>query len=187
MNKQFLKVFAAVAAVLFVSQPATAAECDTREALFKAAAEAGVPLNQEQTVTASAPGVSFAGTSIAGFEQVSATRLPEGADAGFIYLDAPGSGIPTGFYRLNAQASEPRLGTYDGTVGLIAADGKEVARLPATLDTWSLEVPRTLPYSQTRMAAQLDSEPVGDQAARIKITITIRCPNGTTITITIGW
>jgi hypothetical protein len=69
-----------------------------------------------------APGVSFAGTRIAGFEDVPATRLPEGADAGFIYLDAPASGIPTGFYRLNARAEAPRLGSYDGSVGLISAD-----------------------------------------------------------------
>jgi hypothetical protein len=183
MKMQFLKVFAAVATVLLVSQPAVAAECDTREALFKAAAEAGVKLNQEQTVTATAPGVSFAGTSIAGFEQVPATQLTKGADAGFIYLDAPETGIPTGYYRLNARAEAPQLGTYEGTVGLISADGKEVARVPATMETWSMEVPSTLPYAQTRMSAQLDRDPMGEQPARI--IIIIRCPNGTTIIIII--
>jgi hypothetical protein len=188
LRNQLLKVVALVVAVLFVSEPAAAGECDTRAALFKAAEAAGVPLNHEQTVTTSAPGVSFAGTSIAGFEKVPATRLPEGVDAGFIYLDAPNSGIPAGFYRLNARASKPQVGTYEGVVSLIAQDGKEVVKLPASMETWSMEVPSELPYEQTLMEAQLYSEP-GAEAARPVLprllSIVIYCPNGTIIIIRI--
>jgi len=185
MKIRFLQVLAAVAAVLFVSQPAAAGECDTRDALFRAAEESGVRLNYEQTVTASSEHVSFAGTSIAGFEQVSASQLRDGADAGFIYLDAPRSGIPAGFYRLHAQAPEPRLGTHKGTVNLVSREGKVVAQVPASMETWSMEVPRPLPFERTLMDTHVRNEPStgGGSEARIKIIITIHCPNGTTITI----
>lgn len=190
MKKQFLKVFAFIAAVLFVAQPAVASECDTREALFKAAAESGVKLNLEQTVTASSESITFAGSSIAGFEQIPATRLPRGVDAGFIYLNAPESGIPADFYRLHTQAPNPQKGVHEGTVSLVSRSGKVVAQLPATLETWSMEVPRPLPYERTLMEAQLHNEPAsseGAMAARPRLTIIIRCPNGTTIIIRIGW
>ncbi|MBZ4421503.1 hypothetical protein [Myxococcus sp. RHSTA-1-4] len=167
------------------AQPAATAECsDPRTDLFKAAEAAGVPINHEQTVTATAEGITFAGTSIAGFEQVPATRFPEGVDVGFIYLDAPETGIPTGFYRLNAHANreDVRLGTYPGTVGLISGDGKEVARVPATMDTFSMEVPEALPFPRTLMDARIAVQNPRDTLDRI-IIIVIQCPNGTTIVI----
>lgn len=203
MKTQLLKVVGLVAAMLFTpgsalagdrlaaylpradSKPAATAECtDPRTALFKAAEEAGVPLNHAQTVTASAEGVTFAGTSVAGFEQVPATRFPEGVDVGFVYLDAPRSGIPAGFYRLNAHANREDIqqGTYRGTVGLISGDGKEVARVPAQMDTWSMEVPSPLPFERTSLEARIQPRDFGHPAERI-IIIIIRCPNGTTIVI----
>jgi hypothetical protein len=182
MRNQILKVFALVAAVLFGSTPAEAAECPPCDWLWEAANTARVSINREQTVTASAPGVSFAGTSVAGFEQVPATQLPRGADAGFIYLDAPTSGIPAGYYRLNARAANPQLGTYEGTVSLISMEGKEVARVPATMETWSMEVPRPLPYAQTAMDVHVSHDPsTGGEPSRI--IIIIYCPNGTIIII----
>lgn len=204
MKTPFLKVVGLVAAMLFApgsalaggrlatylpraeAQPAATAECtDPRTALFKAAEEAGVPLNHAQTVTASAEGVTFAGTSVAGFEQVPATRFPEGVDVGFVYLDAPRSGIPAGFYRLNAHANEEDIqkGTYRGTVGLISGEGKEVARVPAQMDTWSMEVPSPLPFERTSLEARIQPRDFGHPAADRIIIIIIRCPNGTTIVI----
>ncbi len=182
MNNGFLRIFACVATVLCLAQPALAGECDMKEALFNAARQAGVELNREQTVTASSPGVSIAGTSIAGFEQVPATELPAGVRAGFIYLDARESGIPAGFYQLKVQAREPKEGTYEGTVSLISMEGKEVAILPASMETWSMDVPDPLPFEQTRMEIQRHID-LGDKdgvGRRDYVIIIYHCPNGTT-------
>ncbi|MFP2911041.1 hypothetical protein ACLESD_39605 [Pyxidicoccus sp. 3LFB2] len=202
MKTQSLKVVGFVAAMLFASSafasgsrlaaympradaPAPRAEqcTDPREQLIKAAEEAGVKLNREEIVTASSKDVNFVGTSIEGFEQVPATDLPKGVDAGFVYLDAPATGIPAGFYRLNAHANEEDIqkGTYQGTVGLIGADGKEVARMPATMETSSLSVPNPLPYARTRMETRVGG--IGSPDRHEIIIIVIHCPNGTTIVI----
>ncbi|MCY1023641.1 hypothetical protein [Pyxidicoccus sp. MSG2] len=205
MKTQSLKVVGFVAAMLFASsafagentrlgtylaradiqQPASAPQCsDPKAQLIEAADKAGVKLNVEQIVTASSEDVNFVGTSIQGFEQVPATDLPKGVDAGFVYLDAPRSGIPAGFYRLNAHADEKDIqkGTYQGTVGLIGADGKEVTRLAATMETSSLSVPNPLPYARTRLETRIGTHNPERQDI---IIIIIHCPNGTTIIIVI--
>jgi hypothetical protein len=206
MKTQSLKVVGFVAAMLFASsafagdntrlgtylaradiqQPASAPQCsDPKSDLIAAADKAGVKLNVEQIVTASSEDVTFVGTSIEGFEQVPATDLPKGVDAGFVYLDAPKSGIPAGFYRLNAHADEKVIqkGTYQGTVGLIGADGKEVTRLAATMETSSLSVPNPLPYARTRLETRIGGQTTPDR--QDIIIIIIHCPNGTTIIIVI--
>jgi hypothetical protein len=202
MKTQPLKVFGFVAAMLFASsafagentrlgtylaradtQAAPAEQCtDPKSDLIAAADKAGVKLNVEQIVTASSEDVTFAGTSIQGFEQVPATDLPKGVDAGFVYLDAPATGIPAGFYRLNAHANKEdvRKGSYPGTVGFIGADGKEVARVAATMETSSLTVPNPLPYARTRLETRIGTQTPERQDI---IIIIIHCPNGTTIII----
>ncbi|QSQ19147.1 hypothetical protein JY651_27785 [Pyxidicoccus parkwayensis] len=203
MKFQSLKVVGFVAAMLFASsalagesrlgtylaradvQSAPAQQCsDPRSDLIAAADKAGVKLNVEEIVTASSKDVTFVGTSIEGFEQVPATDLPKGVDAGFVYLDAPASGIPAGFYRLNAHANKEDVqkGTYPGTVGFIGADGKEVARVAATMETSSLTVPNPLPYARTRLETRIGTQNPERQDI---IIIIIHCPNGTTIIIVI--
>lgn len=205
MVKQSLKAFGLVAAILLTSgpalagetrlaaympradtQPATAGACtDPRGDLIAAASAARVPINVEQIVTATSEKVAVTATSVAGFEQVPATRFPVGVDVGFVYLNAPESGIPAGFYRLNARASstDVRVGTYPGSVSLFSGDGREVARLPATMETSSLQVPQPLPFARTLVDARIDTS---NPAAPARIIIIIRCPNGTTIIIIIG-
>ncbi|QAT87946.1 hypothetical protein EJ065_6417 [Corallococcus coralloides] len=76
-------------------------ECTApRVQLHEAAKKAGVNVNPEETVAVSKDGLTFTGSSIAGFEQVLATALPGGVDFGFTSLDAPQAGIPAGYYKL---------------------------------------------------------------------------------------
>lgn len=140
------------------------------------ASAAGKSVHLDQIVTVSAPGATVAATTIQGYEQVPATDLPKGVDAGFLYLDAPSSGIPTGFYtvRASAKAGDVRVGDFDGTVQLVTPDGEVAAELPAKMDAFSLSVPAELPYPRTTV----------DAGARRKwnenyLIIDYWCPNGT--------
>ncbi|WP_224371189.1 hypothetical protein [Hyalangium versicolor] len=194
MRHQLLKMFAFVMTLFVVSgaavasEPSQAATCtDLGDQLAKAAESAGIPINREQTVTTTSNGVAFAGTSIAGFEQIPATQFPKGVDAGFIYLSSPESGIPAGYYRLRTTASDRdiRVGSYPGIVSLVNLEGKVVTVVPATIDTFSVSVPKPLPFERTLMDAQIASEGQTLLRPYLTITIKIRCPNGSTITITI--
>ncbi|NBD07577.1 hypothetical protein [Corallococcus silvisoli] len=86
---------------------------------------------------------SFAGFSIAGNEQTPATQFGTGVESAFVYLNAPGSGIPAGFYRLVARADprDIRIGNYSGFVDFQALDGSTSASVVATFNTPSLSAP----------------------------------------------
>ncbi|MFP2933349.1 hypothetical protein ACLESO_51025 [Pyxidicoccus sp. 3LG] len=170
-------------------KPLPALACtDLATELASAADERGIPINQEQLVTTTSESITFAGTSIAGFEQVSAAEFPYGVDVGFVYIDAPELDLPAGFYTLNAHANEEdiRVGTYEGTVGLIDQEGQEVARVAATFETSSITVPEPLPFERTQVEVRTEIE--DGQGLRIhrRLIIIIRCPNGTIIIIIIG-
>lgn len=173
-------VMVLVAALLGVAGSAWAADVSCNEELTRqigaAASAAGVAVHLDQLVTVSTQGATVAATTVQGYEQVPATDLPKGVDAGFLYLDAPSSGIPTGFYtvRASAKAGDVRVGDFDGTVQLVSKDGRVAAELPAKMDAFSLSVPAELPSPRTTV----------DTSARRRwnenyIIIDYWCPNGT--------
>lgn len=196
-NKFFVLVLAASFA--FLSGSAWAQDScneELRAKLADAAKEAGVDVNTDDILTSVGEGLTVATATITGYEGVPGSALPGGVDAGFIYLDAEGSGIPAGFYSLRASANrgDLRVGEFPGTVDLVDADDKTVARLPATINAFSLSVPEPLPFPRTIITQDVqrtDGAGGGDsltaKARRWTITITIRCPNGTTIRFSISW
>lgn len=156
--------------------------------LVKAAQERGVPINKEQIVTTTAEKLTFAGTSVAGFEQIPAPQFSKGVDVGFVFLDAPELGIPAGHYKLNARANDKdiRVGTYAGTVGFVGKDGQEVARVGASFETSTLTVPKPLPFERTQVEARAQVDVQQGALLRRYIVIVIICPNGTVIVIVLG-
>ena len=195
MSRRMFFVFALIASLAFATRPASAQEpCNTdfRTQLLQAAGEAGVAVNPDDIATSVGEGVTVATTTIAGYETVPVSALPGGVNAGFLYLDAVDSGIPKGFYTVRASANAPTIGEFPGKVDLVSSSGEVVASLPATVDAFSLEVPNPLPFPRTTILQGL--ERTDDATGSIsrarrgwRITITIRCPNGATIRITIRW
>jgi hypothetical protein len=195
MLRRTFFVFALIASLAFVTGPASAQEpCNTdlRARLLDAANQAGVAVNPDDILTSVNEGGTVATTTIAGYEGVPGSALPGGVNAGFIYFDAPGSGIPAGFYTLRASAQQEdlRVGGFPGRVELVSAGGEVAANLPASIDAFSLEVPNPLPFPRTTITQDLQrtgGSATLTKAFRWRITITIRCPNGTTIRFSIGW
>jgi hypothetical protein len=193
MNRRNLILsFALIAGLLgpLVSARPAAAQIDPlAEKLASSARTAGVAINTEETVTLTAPGVNLATSSIKGFEQVPATDFAKGADVGYLYLDAKGSGLPAGNYKLRAHADEKaiQVGEYDGTVDLVNEDGKVVQTLKAEIGTSSLSVPDPLPFPRTRVSTSVDNGDGGGGAQQriIIIHIWYHCPNGSWVHVTI--
>jgi hypothetical protein len=188
VRKSGFFVFVLVAALLFVTGSSWAAVSSSpgdqfREPLADAAKAAGVAINTDSVVTASGERYTVAATTIQGFEQVGASALPDGVDTGFIYLDAPGSGIPAGFYtlRTTAPAESVRVGEFGAKTELVGADGRVVTTLPARVEASSTEVPNPLPFARTTVDIRTDHQPQGI----IIIDIIYRCPNGMVIHIRI--
>lgn len=131
---------------------AAAAACvDLRGDLVQAAGAAGVPIHADQFGMTTTGDFTFAGVSIAGNERTPATQFGTGVDSAFVYLNAPASGIPAGFYRLVARADprDIRIGNYSGFVDFQALDGSTAASVAATFDTPSLSAPNqpNVPWS----------------------------------------
>lgn len=197
MSKRKILVFILTASLALIAGSALAQEpCsdELRQQLVAVADGAKIEVNTDDIVSSVGEGVTVATTTIVGYENVPGSALPEGVNAGFIYLDAAESGIPTGFYTLRASAEEGELtvGEFPGTVELVSASGAVAATFPAAIEAFSLEVPDPLPYPRTIITHELgrtDSPGEGLQALRRgwRITIEIRCPNGTTIRFTIRW
>ena len=196
MSKIKFFVVALAVSLSFLTGSAQAqSPCDNelREQLVAAARKTGIEVNADDIVTSVGEGVTLATTTVAGYEAVPGSALPEGVNAGYIYFEAEGSGIPAGFYalRASAEASALTVGEFPGRVELVSPDGKVAATLPATVDAFSLEVPRPLPFPRTTIQQDLQKTDdagngtIGAKRIRWTITITIRCPNGTTIRITI--
>lgn len=145
---------------------------------LQAAAEArGISIQTEQMLTISRPDATFVSASVTGFEDVPATELPNGVDFGFAYLDAPGSGLPAGYYTLRANAVDVRLGQFDATVQLIDDDGNVAAELAGVVDAFSLDVPEPRPFAQTVVGGGVRlPDPTSDRI--IWISGWYFCPNG---------
>lgn len=154
--------------------------------MIQAAEAAGVPIYPDQMATASSDGASVTAATIQGYEQIPPAHLARGTDIGFVHLDAPGSGIPPGFYRLRgrAESSEIQVGRFDATVDFIDGSGKVVASVPATAEASSLTVPDPLPFARTATRLSITS---GDTTERRSIIIIIICPNGVIIIIWLPW
>ncbi|MCE9672660.1 hypothetical protein LY474_33115 [Myxococcus stipitatus] len=168
------------------SAPAAAACPDPADVLASAARAAGVSLNLEQLATATTEGALLVGTSIAGFEQVPATRFPQGVDVGFVYLDVPASAIPVGYYRVNvtADAKDVRVGTYPGVARFFGLDGGEVASVEVSIETSTLSVPVPLPFPRTLFEIRAGYERGGLTGNfKQKKMLTYFCPNGSVIHI----
>ena len=197
MTTQWLKAISTLAVVLLASTqawagsprlsaylprldaPAEAHSCEDPKAQFAAAAaEAGYPIHSEETVVLSHQDITLVASSLAGYENVPSSGFIEGADMGFMYLDDPSSEIPTGYYRLNAQASVDsiQVGEYAGAVRLIDADGQTVASLPANFQTSSLDVPAELPFPRTTVSAYVSRVP---RSTIVWTEVIFDCPNGT--------
>jgi hypothetical protein len=184
--KRKLGILALVSVALSSSllcPPATAAEPDLAAQLAESARKAGVPIDTEETVTATAPGLRIAATSVQGFEHAPATDLAKGSDMGYLFIDAPGSGLATGGYllRASADASDIRLGEFPAKVELVDAQGKVVQTLESRVDAWSLTVPETLAYPRTRVGIEVhqETDPSGPGEARIiRVDVYYDCPNG---------
>jgi len=194
MNRRCLILsFALVAGILgslASARPAAAQIDPLAEKLASSAEAARISINTEETATLTAPGVTLATSSIKGFEQVPATDFAKGADVGYLYLDAKGSGLPAGNYLLRAHADEKaiQVGDYDGTVDLVDADGKVVRTLKADISTSSLSVPDPLPFPRTRVSTSVDNGAGGGGGAQQRIIIIhiwYHCPNGSWVHVTI--
>jgi hypothetical protein len=196
MTRQLLKAISTLAVVLLASTqawagsprlsaylprldaPAETTSCEDPKAQFAAAAAAGgYPINTEETVMLSHQDITLVVSSIAGYEHVPSSGFIEGADMGFMYLDDPTSEIPTGYYRLNAQAAADaiQVGEYTGTVRLIDVDGQTVASLPANFQTSSLDVPAELPFPRTTASAYVSR---GPRSTIVWTEVIFDCPNG---------
>ena len=146
-----------------------------RADLSAAAKQAGVAIQTEQMLTVVREGVTFASAVIDGFEKVGAVNLPGGVDFGFAFLDAPTSGIPTGYYTLRASGNNPQLGENEVRVDLVDRDGRVATSLPGTANVWSLDVPANPPAPRTVIGGGLDTTP---DFAIIWIYGWYHCPNG---------
>lgn len=133
----------------------SAGEPDLAAQLAQSAKEVGIPINVEETVTATAPVLRLAVSSIQGFEQVPAADLPTGSDIGYLYLDAPSSGLATGYYtlRVSVDPEATPSGQNAGRVDLIDAGGEVVQTLDTALEIDSLA---DLPFFKSRPAVNVE-------------------------------
>lgn len=200
MSRSKLFVWALVVASLtFITgsawaQDSSPCNAELREQMRVSAEAAGISINTDDIVASEGDGITLATATIAGYESVPPSALPEGVNAGFIYLDARDSYIPAGFYTLRASTQESieKPGLFQGSVDLVSADGTIAATVPSSVDVFSPEVPNPLPFPRTIITQELERTGTGEadssfSARRIgwTIRITIRCPNGGTIRITI--
>lgn len=179
-------ILALVAALAFFAGSATAQTCIDRDSMLKAAEESGVSIYPDQMASAAGDGASVTAATIQGYEQVPPANIAKGTDVGFIHLDAPGSGIPAGFYTLRASANpdDVRVGRFEASVDLVDGGGRVVGTLPAIAEASTLEVPSVLPFERTAVETSITS---GNTEQQRTIIIIIRCPNGLVIIIVIHW
>ncbi len=163
----------------FLAVPAFSAPgMSMEEQMHMAAAKAGVRIQTEEMVVLSRDRATFAVAVIDGFEHVPATSLPKGVDFGFAFIDAPQSGIETGYYTLRATAPDPQLGENEATVQLIDRFGRAVSEQPSVIDVFSMELPDDPAAERSVVGASLET----NEAFRlIRIEIYIYCPNGVII------
>ncbi|GEN11709.1 hypothetical protein SAMN05443572_11571 [Myxococcus fulvus] len=169
---------AALAAVLFLASSSVRAEeprrasevsvsgaslacTDLPGALSLAAQEAGVPIHPGRIATSTSDLFVISAGAVIGLENLSALEYAQGVDVAFVYVDAPGSDIPAGYYRLRAtaKANDIHVGTYPGSVGFFDKTGQEVARVVGTFETSSVTSPEGGPSVPAR--ALIGGKPPG--------------------------
>jgi hypothetical protein len=176
-----------LAAGLALAPPPAAAQngptCTAAAPMQSAAAAAGQSIESGQITILSNNDLTLAAAPITGYEQSPATALAGGVDYGFIYLNAPSSGIPAGYYtlRATAPAGSIQVGEYGASVDLVGANGAVVTTLAGTVQTSSLQVPNPLPYPNTKVSFAMRILPT----RTYWVDITFLCPNGSIITITL--
>ncbi len=156
--------------------------CTAAGPMEAAATQAGQTIESGQIVVLNNSDLTLAAAPIAGYEQSPATALAGGVDYGFIYLNAPSSGIPAGYYtlRATAPAGSIQVGQYSASVDLVAADGTVATTLSGTVQTSSLQVPNPLPFPNTKVSFAMRVMPT----RTYWIDVTYLCPNGSWVTIT---
>ena len=175
-------VFVALIALLLLATAvpsfASQVQNNLRGQLEEGAKQAGVEIQTEQMFSVVREGVTFAAAVTAGYENVGAVNLPNGVDFGFAYLDAPTSGIPTGFYTLRATGQNPQLGENEVRVDLVDNRGEVVRSLSGIADVTSLDVPANPPAPRTVVGGGLNTT---DDFRIIWISGWYFCPNGMVI------
>jgi hypothetical protein len=178
-------------AFLFSATSASAAVHGVLDAfradLKENAAKSGLEIQTDQLLTIVRDGVTASFATPAGFEQIDPQNLKAGTDFAYGYLDAPGSGIPTGYYTLRATAEEGvNLGLNNVRVDFVDSNGRVVARRGGMADVTSLTVPNPLPFPQSIVEGVAETVNL-----KIRLSIWVRCPNGAwicvSITININW
>lgn len=124
------------------SNPATSLDKSSRnfnnalaKRLSKAASKAGIIVEPEHTVSVVGDGLAFVGAPIEGIESVPAVQLPNGVNAGFIFLspplDSPSPPVPTGLYTFRVSASEQAVqAAFDAnTIGTDPPEGNAQVNL----------------------------------------------------------
>ncbi|MCP3164379.1 hypothetical protein [Myxococcus qinghaiensis] len=148
--------------------------------LAAAAQDAGIPIHVEQIATTTAEAFVFTAAPVVDLAYVPPAAFAHGVDAAFMYLNAPATNIPTGYYRVTvtAKASDIRVGTYGGSVGLFALNGNEVARASATFETSSLTVPESLPFRPALVTVRGSPHHIQGGVLLNPTTLTVWTPTG---------
>lgn len=154
-----------------------------RKDLEERAAQLGQSLQTDQMLTIVRDGATIALASPEGYERVDPQEMKRGVDFAFGYINAPTSGIAPGYYTLRATAENGvELGRNDVRIDFIDASGRVAATREGQSEVFSLTVPDTLPFPQT----VAESESILVPGNRIRISIWIRCPNGSWICFSIS-
>ncbi len=153
-----------------------------RKDIEQRAAELGQSVQTDQMLTIVRDGATIALASPEGYEQVDPQEMKRGVDFAFGYINAPTSGIAPGYYTLRATAENGvNVGRNDVRIDFIDASGRVAATRAGQSEVFSLTVPDALPFPQT----VIESESLlVDQ--RIRISIWVRCPNGSWICFSIS-
>lgn len=149
-----------------------------RQQMKSAAAQAGVGISTREMLTILRDDITFLGAPMHGFENVPARALADGpVDVGFVYIEAPLSDIPVGYYSLRARTSggDVAVGDLQGSVELVGTDGAVVATFPGLIRIDSLDVPTDARYNRTIFAGALDAD---HGTGFREIEVWIICPNG---------
>lgn len=149
-----------------------------RQQMQSAAAQAGVGISTREMLTILRDDVTFLGAPMHGFENVPARALADGpVDVGFVYIEAPLSRIPVGYYtvRASTRGGDVAVGDLQGSVELVSTDGEVVATFPSLIRVDSLDVPANPRYNRTLFTGGVDAN--HDTGHRL-INVWVICPNG---------
>jgi len=151
---------------------------DQRAQMKAGAAESGVRIATREMLSVLRDDLTFLGAPLEGFENVSARQLANGPlDIGFVYIEAPATRIPVGYYTVRASTRDGMVavGDLQGTVELVNSEGTSIASFPSLIRVDSLDVPPNPQYNRTIFTGGVDAQ--HDTGYRM-INVWIICPNG---------